>query len=181
MPSRESVVFGPFLFDLASGQLHREGRRLSLQTQPARVLAHLVAHCGEVVSRDELRRAIWGDSWVNFDQGLNYCIRQIRIALEDDPRTPLYLQTLPQRGYRFIGAVDLAAGPKRRNASPLYRKAAFVSALVVAGMLAGVQLTSIVLHDVMPEPQKSLIAEHLQPLHLLRGAWTHHLKPLIAP
>src|SRR6184192_413916 len=80
----ERVRFGMFEFDPASGELRREGTLVRLQPQPAQVLAYLVARPGEVVTRDALRDAVWGDdTFVDFDRGLNFCIAQIRSALGD--------------------------------------------------------------------------------------------------
>lgn len=99
--------FGLFEFDTAIRELRREGVLIRLQSQPARVLACLVAAGGQVVSRDDLRKAIWGDeTYVDFDRGLNFCIAQIRSALGDDSTTPRYVRTLPKRGYQFIAPVE---------------------------------------------------------------------------
>src|SRR4051794_39445978 len=79
--------------------------------QPFKLLVLLTSRPGELVSRDEIREAIWGkETYVDFDQGLNVCIRQIRAALSDDAATPRYVETLPRRGYRFIAQVQ-AVGP----------------------------------------------------------------------
>src|SRR5437867_156735 len=76
------VRFGLFEFDAAARELSREAVLVRLQPQPAEVLALLVAHAGDVVSREALREAIWGDdTFVDFDRGLNFCIAQIRAAL----------------------------------------------------------------------------------------------------
>src|SRR5882724_217446 len=97
------TAFGNFELDLASGTLFEGERRVRIQPQPLRVLAMLVDRAGEVVSRDELQQAIWDKAtFVEFDQGLNYCIRQIRQALRDDTATPVFVETLKKRGYRFI-------------------------------------------------------------------------------
>src|SRR5262252_8518299 len=99
--------FGNFELDPASGTLLRDGRRIRIQPQPLRVLAFLVDHAGEVVSRDDLRKAIWDQAtFVEFDQGLNYCIRQIRQALGDDAAEPVFIETLKKRGYLFIAPVE---------------------------------------------------------------------------
>src|SRR5438270_2234411 len=80
---------------------------LNLPAQPAKILVFLVEHAGEVVTRSELAEQVWGDdTFVNFDQGLNFAIRQIRAVLEDDSDTPRFIETLPKRGYRFIAAVN---------------------------------------------------------------------------
>src|SRR5258706_666357 len=103
---RENVRFGDFEFDLRSGKLLRGARRVKIQPQPLRVLAVLLESAGETVSRESLRSRVWGDvTFVEFDQGLNYCIRQIRLALRDGAADPLYVETLPKQGYRFIARV----------------------------------------------------------------------------
>ena len=103
--------FGDFEFDCLSGRLFRAGRPVKIQPQPLRVLAALLERAGEIVSRDHLRTRIWGDStFVEFDQGLNYCIRQIRLALRDGTSKPLYIETLPKQGYRFIAGITVIAG-----------------------------------------------------------------------
>jgi DNA-binding winged helix-turn-helix (wHTH) protein/TolB-like protein len=99
--------FGPFLFDAARLELSRDGRPVRLQPQPAQVLATLLARAGTPVTRDELRQAVWrDDTFVDFDRGLNFCIAQIRAALEDDAAAPRFVRTLPKLGYEFIGAVE---------------------------------------------------------------------------
>ena len=78
----------------------------TLQPQPARVLELLARRSGEVVSREEIRELVWGESFVDFDAGLNFCIKQIRRALEDSATAPRYVETLPRRGYRFLPPVQ---------------------------------------------------------------------------
>ena len=98
--------FGLFAFDAAAGLLSREGVPVRLQPQPARVLAILLAHAGEVVTRDDLRQQVWNDgTFVDFERGLNFCIAQIRSALGDTADSPRFIETLPRRGYRFIAPV----------------------------------------------------------------------------
>jgi TolB-like protein/DNA-binding winged helix-turn-helix (wHTH) protein len=105
-----SVRFADFELDLRTGELRRNGSPLKLQPQPARILAILVRKAGEVVTREELANEVWGqETFVDFEQGLNFAIRQIRTALEDDASHPRFLETLPKRGYRFIG-VTRASG-----------------------------------------------------------------------
>ena len=101
--------FGDFEFDLRSGKLFREGRAVKIQPQPLRVLAVLLENAGETVSRETLRSRVWGDAtFVEFDQGLNYCVRQIRLALRDGAAKPLYIETLPKQGYRFSAPVEVS-------------------------------------------------------------------------
>jgi DNA-binding winged helix-turn-helix (wHTH) protein/tetratricopeptide (TPR) repeat protein len=105
------VRFGDFEFNCLSGKLFQEGRSVKIQPQPLRVLGVLLERPGEIVSREQLRTRIWGDAtFVEFDQSLNYCIRQIRSALQDGAAEPLYIETLPKQGYRFIARVAVAPG-----------------------------------------------------------------------
>ena len=100
--------FDEFVFDASSGELRKGCYRQRLRPQPTAALAYLLQHRGAVVTRGELRRVLWPDgTFVHFDHGLNSCIKQIRAALSDRRLTPRYLETLPRRGYRFIGEVLL--------------------------------------------------------------------------
>jgi DNA-binding winged helix-turn-helix (wHTH) protein/Tol biopolymer transport system component len=112
--------FGDFEFDSPAGRLFRGDRPVKVQPQPLRVLSVLLEKAGETVSREELRARIWGDgTFVEFDQGLNYCIRQIRVALRDGASEPVYIETLPKQGYRFIARVDVAPdGPDLQAVDP---------------------------------------------------------------
>lgn len=107
---RNSVLrFGSFEFEPRSGVLRKGGKRVPLQPQPARVLALLVTHPGDVVTRDELRRQIWDDrTFVDFEHSLNYSVRQIRSALRDSAEKPRFIETLSRRGYRFIATIEAA-------------------------------------------------------------------------
>lgn len=99
------VNFGQFEFDLDSGELSKSGRSIKLQAQPALALSLLVRRAGECVTRREIQEHIWGQHIVEFDQGLNYCISQIRLALRDKAESPVFIETVPRRGYRFIAPV----------------------------------------------------------------------------
>ncbi len=119
--------FGDFQFDSDARKLFRDGQLVKIQPQPLRVLEALVQRPGEIVSREELRAFIWGEAtFVEFDQGLNYCIRQIRLALRDDAFDPRYLETLPKQGYRFIATVtgdaENGLAPALREPSPTTRE-----------------------------------------------------------
>jgi len=106
--------FGLFEFDTATRELRREGVLVRLQSQPAQVLSCLVEQHGEVVSRENLCGAVWGDgTFVDFERGLNFCIAQIRSALNDDSTSPRYVRTIPKRGYQFIVPVEhISAAPE---------------------------------------------------------------------
>jgi DNA-binding winged helix-turn-helix (wHTH) protein/Tol biopolymer transport system component len=127
------VRFGDFEFDSQSGKLFRGGVPVRIQPQPLRVLQLLVERAGETISREQLRSHIWdGVTFVEFDQGLNYCIRQIRIALSDNAVEPAYIETLPKQGYRFIaevigganGATADAAREQQPGAQTLFKEPA---------------------------------------------------------
>lgn len=97
------ILFGPFEFDSATLELRREGVSVRLQPQPAQVLRALIENPDQVVSREQLRQSVWGNStFVDFESGLNFCISQLRSALRDDAAQPLYIRTVPRRGYQFI-------------------------------------------------------------------------------
>lgn len=103
------MSFGEFQFDLRSGELSRNGALVKLQPQPAKILGLLVAHAGQVVSRTEIAEQVWGaETFVDFEHGLNFAIRQIRTALDDGAEQPRFLETVPRRGYRFIAPVSSA-------------------------------------------------------------------------
>ena len=95
--------FGIFEFDTATRELRKNGCVIALEPQPAKAPVLLVSKAGEVVSRDELREAVWGaETHVDFDRGIAYCISQIRAALGNSGDNPLFVQTIPKRGFKFI-------------------------------------------------------------------------------
>ncbi len=106
--SRTSVFrFGAFELDPKSGELWKAGVCVKLPLQPLKVLALLARRPGELVTRKEIQEQIWGsETFVDFEEGLNFCIKQIRTALGDDAEAPRYVETLPRRGYRFIAPVE---------------------------------------------------------------------------
>ncbi len=106
------IRYGPFEVDLKAGEVYKDGVRNRLQQQPFQVLAMLLEHAGDVVTREELRHRIWpDDTFVDFDQGLNKAIKKIRDALGDSPHSPCFIETLPKRGYRFITSMDTRTCP----------------------------------------------------------------------
>ncbi|HXU35296.1 MAG TPA: winged helix-turn-helix domain-containing protein [Blastocatellia bacterium] len=101
------IRFGEFELEPRSGELRKAGVPVKLQPQPLRVLVLLASNPGELVTREEIQQAIWeGVTFVDFEHGLNFCIKQIRAALGDNAQAPRFIETLPRRGYRFIAAVD---------------------------------------------------------------------------
>ena len=111
------IRFGDFELDDQALQLRRGGALLRLQQQPAKILAFLLSHRGSLVTREQIRLAIWGDdTFVDFEQGLNYCIRQIRLALNDQTEKPLYIETVPRLGYRFIASTETVTAEETQAA-----------------------------------------------------------------
>jgi TolB-like protein/DNA-binding winged helix-turn-helix (wHTH) protein/Tfp pilus assembly protein PilF len=98
--------FGLFELDLENGELRKNGRPIKLQAQPAKALALLVTRAGEMITRQEIQHHVWPNNFVEFDQGLNYCISQIRSALSDKAESPVFIETIPRQGYRFIAPVE---------------------------------------------------------------------------
>ena len=105
--SRLTVIrFAEYQADLRSGELSRQGHRLKLQEKPFQVLAALLTRPGELVTREELRQSLWpADTFVDFEHGLNTAVNKVREALRDSATNPRFIETLPRRGYRFIGAI----------------------------------------------------------------------------
>jgi DNA-binding winged helix-turn-helix (wHTH) protein/TolB-like protein len=104
--------FGAYEFDATANLLRKNGRTVALEPQPARVLALLLSRADEVVSKEDLRRCVWGEeTHVDFDRGLAYCLSQVRAALGDSGDNPRFVQTLPRRGYRFVAPVQSGAPP----------------------------------------------------------------------
>lgn len=100
--------FGTFDVDLRSGEVLKHGIRLKIQGQPFQVLTLLLEHPGEVVTREEFRQKLWpGDTFVDFDTGLNSAVKKLREALGDSAEEPRYIETLPRRGYRFVAHVEI--------------------------------------------------------------------------
>src|SRR6478752_1291696 len=107
------VRFGTFEVDLRAGELRKAGVKLKLTGQPFQVLTILLERAGQVVTRDELQKRLWPDTFVDFDHNLNAAINKIREVLGDSAESPRFVETLPRRGYRFIAPVQ---GPNATNA-----------------------------------------------------------------
>ena len=99
--------FGEYELDRRTLELRKSGQKIKLAPQPARVLGLLASRPGDLVSRDEIRREVWGEeTFVDFERNLNYCLNCIRAALGDSAQSPRYVETLHRRGYRFIAPVQ---------------------------------------------------------------------------
>jgi DNA-binding winged helix-turn-helix (wHTH) protein len=105
------IRFGAFEINVAKGELRKRGIALKLHPQPFRVLLLLVENSGQIVTREQIRACLWnGNTYVDFERGINFCINQIRKALADDAERPEFIETLPKQGYRFIAAVSGTLG-----------------------------------------------------------------------
>ncbi len=107
-PTQESRVrFGVFEVDLRTGELQKHGHAIRLPDQAFQVLTVLLEHPGELVTRDELQQKLWpANTFVDFDVGLNSAMKKLRDALDDSAEHPRFVQTIPRRGYRFIGSLE---------------------------------------------------------------------------
>ncbi|HJU42888.1 MAG TPA: tetratricopeptide repeat protein [Vicinamibacterales bacterium] len=150
-PASRVFRFGIFELDAASGELRRHGVKVRLADQPFQILLLLLERPREVVTREEVRQRLWTpDTTVDFDVGLNSAIRKLREALDDSAENPRFIETLPRRGYRFIGSLlpapvadlpDVAASPAVAGA-PRRRRASFVGGLLFVVPIAALTLIS---------------------------------------
>src|SRR6478672_515992 len=110
------VRFSTFELNLQTGELRQRGQKVKLQEQPFQVLAALLERPGEIVTREELRSRLWpSDTFVDFDHSLNAAIKRLRDALGESAETPIFVETLARRGYRFISNIEVpAAGVSAR-------------------------------------------------------------------
>jgi TolB-like protein/DNA-binding winged helix-turn-helix (wHTH) protein/Tfp pilus assembly protein PilF len=131
--SHERLSFLDYELDCRSGELRRNGTTLRLQPQPAKILAILATRAGQVVTRQELAEQVWGaNTYVDFEHGLNFAVRQIRSVLEDDPDNPRFLETVPKRGYRFITQVTGPIQPQ--GAAPAARPISRMKLVISVGV-----------------------------------------------
>lgn len=135
-PSPQPAVrFGAFEVNPRTGELRKQGLHIKLHEKPLQVLLALLEHPGDVVTRKELQERLWpGDTFVEFENGLNNTISRLREALGDTAETPRFIETLPRRGYRFLAEVSQAMPP------PPSRAASFRPWLIVFGSVLGVSL-----------------------------------------
>ncbi|MFZ1136714.1 MAG: winged helix-turn-helix domain-containing protein [Candidatus Korobacteraceae bacterium] len=104
--TQQLLRFGVFELNLTSEELRKSGVILKLAPQPFRLLALLASHSGQVVSRDTIEKQLWGEETeVDSEHGMRQCINQIRTALGDDSENPVYVETIPRQGYRFLAPV----------------------------------------------------------------------------
>lgn len=154
---RRVYRFGLFQVESDDGKLLRQGVPVKLQDQPLRILCVLLGRAGEIVTRDELRQSLWPEgTYVEFDGSLNAALKRLRFALGDDADNPIFIETIPRRGYRFIAPVERedpsgiteaetstatakspAPQPADRSSSPLQLRWAMVAAIAVVLLAVG--------------------------------------------
>ena len=104
--TQKLLRFGVFELNVNSEQLFKSAIPVKLAPQPLRLLVLLASRAGQAVTRDEIQKELWaGETFVDFEHGVNKCINQIRTVLADNADNPLYVETLPRRGYRFVAPV----------------------------------------------------------------------------
>jgi|HubBroStandDraft_6_1064221.scaffolds.fasta_scaffold20265_4 DNA-binding winged helix-turn-helix (wHTH) protein/Tol biopolymer transport system component len=100
------ICFGAYELDIVASTLRKSGISVKIHPQPFRLLVLLAGAPGQIVAREQIQRCLWGNNtFVDFEGGINFCVKEIRAALGDDPEKPRYIETLPRRGYRFIAPV----------------------------------------------------------------------------
>ncbi len=135
------ITFSEFRADLGTGELWKRNAPVKLQDQPFRMLAILLENAGHVVSKEELRQRLWpGDTYVNFDVGLNSCAKRLRQALGDSAETPVFFETMSRRGYRWIAPIEVtqteAAAPASLTALPATPQAQPMQLAAAGGVMA---------------------------------------------
>ncbi len=136
------VRFGPFEADAAAGELRKNGTRIKLQDQPFRILLILLERPGEVVTREELVEKLWPDgTFVEFEHSLNTAVNKLRRALNDSPARPHYIETVPRRGYRFIGMFEGFAPPRRGRVALKVLAGALLLVLALAAVYLAARAT----------------------------------------
>jgi len=135
--SSGTLRFDVYEVDLRAGELYRAGRKIKLQVQPFHALALLLERPGEVVTREEFEKRLWsGDTFVDFDHSLNTAIKKLRQALGDDNKKPRFVETLPKRGYRFIGKLEHAPPPLAAKTSAQSSRVGQLARLCAEGKLS---------------------------------------------
>lgn len=148
--------FGPFDADPASGELRRDGQPVPIQDLPFRLLLALLERPHQVVSRAELTQRLWGaDTFVDAVSGLNTAVAKLREALDDDAERPTYIETVPKRGYRFVGTIDDAQPQAETRPMPARVPIAKRAATWAAAALVVVAVAAVALYSrSATQPQK---------------------------
>ena len=122
MREGQDIAFDGWVLRPITGELFRDGACLRLQDRSLQILTLLLSRPGELVTREELIAHLWPKAVVDYDTGINTVMRKLRIALNDDPDAPRYIETVPRKGYRFIGKIEPAPPlPAVEGSCPLSR------------------------------------------------------------
>lgn len=147
--------FGVFELDPRNGELRRNGTKLKLQDQPLHVLLKLLERSGQIVTREELQSALWSsDTFVDFETGLNTAIKRLREALGDSADVPVFIETVPRRGYRFIAPVaPLEPKPLADSAARETRKRSGLLFVIVTSTIAALAVLAFLMRPELPPPK----------------------------
>ena len=164
------LAFGVFELNLATGELRRAGYRMPLPPQPGKLLAALLQRPGAVVTREELRVALWGEgTFVDFDHGLNFCVNQLRRILGDRASSPRFIETVPRVGYRFLAPVTAASVPEAPRARGL-RGARWLTPVLAAWVVSQGGSGPLAARTPVTEPRASVREVYLRGIdHARRG------------
>jgi len=144
-PRAQTVRFATFEVDLAARELRKGGVKIKVHGQPSEVLAILLERPGGIVPREEFKQKLWPtDTFVDFDHGVNTAINRLREALGDSAENPRFVETIPRRGYRFIGPVEPTAAVLEANVSGVRIKQTKITALAVGLGIAVVAILGLV-------------------------------------
>jgi len=165
------LQFGVFELNLETEELHKAGTIVKLAPQPFKLLVLLAIHAGQVVTRDEIQKQLWGEeTFVDFDQGVNKCIKQIRAALNDNADKPLYVETLPRHGYRFLAPVVSKTVPAPQPR--VKESSSGIGSGVLAQVHARIAASSAAppVDGSQPKATKTVVAQALEPAATLESA-----------
>lgn len=190
VPSRRLARFGAFEVDLRAGEIRKNGLKVRIQEQPFQILSMLLAHSGEVITRDDIRQKLWpADTFVDFDHGLNNAVNRLREALGDSAEKPRFVETVARRGYRFVAAVDGArqVAPPTSTDAPASPAPHLAPALPFADAVTGVQAAAAPLFAERRRPQMlaigagALVALLGLLIGLNVGGWRQKLRDRVSP
>ena len=159
----DAYVFDDFSFDAQKLELKRGGNLVAIKFQPAKLLKLLLEKHPETVLRNDIFETLWDDgTTVEFDQNLNACVRQLRSILSDSATNPKYIETLPKRGYRFVGDLKTGKAVQGKKVWWSWRKGVAAAAVVVVGLLGGVQMATNL--EARPKQVQSLQKIYVPPI-----------------
>ena len=173
-----TLRFGVFELDPQAGELRKKGMKIRLQGQPLEMLAMLLQHPGEIITREELQKKLWSaDTFVDFEQGLNNAMKRLRAALDDDAESPHFIETLPRHGYRFVGSVNGSERTRAAEAMTTHDTGALIrlpalgalAILAVAAVLVGLNVRGWRDRLFMRSPKPQIQALAVLPLTNLSG------------